>query len=77
MQKAIITSPVLSVATSSDITNKQMETHLYVIREHNQIEKNSASHLHRLLFGKKKLTALQTVAYENKAGEPDYFSSYE
>lgn len=77
MQKAITPSSVLSIAFTADKQTTQIETHLYVVKEKNKKERNAASHLHSLFFGNKTHAVLQIVAYENKAGEPDYFSSYE
>lgn len=77
MQKAITPSSALSIAFTADKKTTQIETHLYVVKEKNKRERNAASHLHSLFFGNKTHAVLQIVAYENKAGEPDYFSSYE
>ena len=77
MQKAIKSPSMLSVAFTTDLPAKKIESQLYIVNERNAQQKNKASHLHRLFFGQKKVAVLQTVTYESKADEPDYFSSYE
>ncbi|MBX9783457.1 MAG: hypothetical protein K2X48_09210 [Chitinophagaceae bacterium] len=76
MLKAIATNPLLSEAFNKEESFSATESRLFVLTKY-QFERNKASHLHRLFFGKDASTAVAFSLTKNTPADPDDFSSYE
>jgi hypothetical protein len=74
MQKAIVPASLLTIAFQNERSSVKKHFELNAVKEKAQA---TASHMHDMFFGARQLATDVKILPDNKAGEPDYYSSYE
>lgn len=72
MQKAIVPAALLTVAFQKENVSVKKQYELIAVKGN-----TTASHLYSLFFGARQRTTHEPILADNRAGEPDYYSSYE
>jgi hypothetical protein len=74
MQQAIVPTTMITIAFQNE---KAVVKRLFELKAVKVKTQTTPSHLHHMFFGTKQVAVDVQIPNDNKAGEPDYYSSYE